>query len=398
MSRRVPERNGGGWAEDDAAWRDPEEVLAGLTRTRALERGLLDRSVSGDWWAVLERLDACLVVSREYEHLLLALTVTPEGPRESFMSIPHPSGMAFDPIAQHLHVASTRNPNQLYVLAPSCPGEANGRPGHDDTRALVALSSSFFPGRLYLHDLALIGGVLHGSAAGLNAIVRLTGPGAYEPAWWPRAIEREGRPDMTRNYLQLNSIAAGERLRSSFFTASTDRPSFRRPGHRNFPVDRRGVVFSGETREPLIRGLTRPHSARLHHGELWVDDSGYGRLGVVRDKRLTTVARLPGWTRGLTFAGDVAFVGTSRVIPRFAHYAPGLDVGASTCAVHALDVRSGQILGSIRWPAGNQIFDIVVLPRSVTLGFAALAGRRQGPRELRSFFFSYHVPDLPGAT
>lgn len=398
MSRRVPERNGGGWAEDDAAWRDPEEVLAGLKRARALKRGLLDGRVSGDWWTVLERLDACLVVSREYEHLLLALTATPEGPRESFMSIPHPSGMAFDPIAHRLHVASTRNPNQLYVLAPGCPGEANGRPGRDDARALVALSSSFFPGRLYLHDLALIGGVLHGSAAGLNAIVRLTGPGAYEPAWWPRAIERGGHPDMTRNYLQLNSIAAGERLSSSFFTASTDRPSFRRPGHRNFPVDRRGVIFSGETREPLIGGLTRPHSARLHNGELWVDDSGYGRLAVVRAGQLTTVARLPGWTRGLTFAGDVAFVGTSRVIPRFAHYAPGLDVGASTCAVHALDVRSGQILGSIRWPAGNQIFDIAVLPRSVTLGFAALAGRRQGPRELRSFFFSYHVPDLSGAT
>jgi uncharacterized protein (TIGR03032 family) len=398
MSRCVPGRGGAGWAEDDAAWRDPEEVLAGLRRARALERGLLDGRVSGDWWAVLERLDACLVVSREYEHLLLALTVTPEGPRESFMSIPHPSGMAFDPIAQRLHVASTRNPNQLYVLAPGCPGEADGRPGRDEPRSLVALSSSFFPGRLYLHDLALIGGVLHGSAVGLNAIVRLTGPGAYEPAWWPRAIERGGHPDMTRNYLQLNSIAAGERLSSSFFTASTDRPSFRRPGHRNFPVDRRGVVFSGETREPLIGGLTRPHSARLHQGELWVDDSGYGRLAVVREERLTTVARLPGWTRGLTFAGEVAFVGTSRVIPRFAHYAPGLDVGASMCAVHALDVRSGQVLGSIHWPAGNQIFDIAVLPRSVTLGFAALAKRRQGPRELRSFFFSYHVPDLPGAT
>jgi uncharacterized protein (TIGR03032 family) len=398
MSRRGPERVMAGWAEDDAAWRDPEEVLAGLERARTLERGLLDGRVSGDWWAVLERLDACVVVSREYEHLLLALTVTPEGPRESYMSIPHPSGMAFDPIAQRLHVASTRNPNQLYVLAPGCPGEANGRPTRDDARALVALSSSFFPGRLYLHDLALIGGVLHGSAAGLNAIVRLTGPGEYEPAWWPRAIERGGHPDMTRNYLQLNSIAAGERLSSSFFTASTDRPSFRRPGHRNFLVDRRGVIFSGETREPLIGGLTRPHSARLHEGELWVDDSGYGRLAVVREGQLTTVARLPGWTRGLTFAGDVAFVGTSRVIPRFAHYAPGLDVGASTCAVHALDVRSGQILGSIRWPAGNQIFDIAVLPRSVTLGFAALTGRRQNPRELRSFFFSYHVPDLPGAT
>ena len=422
MSASVPARLTTSWAEDDAAWRDPEEVLAGVRRARALDRGLLDSRVSGDWWAVLERLDACLVVSREYEHLLLALAVTPAGPRESFMSIPHPSGMAYDATAQRLHVASTRNPNQLYVLAPGHAGEAepmhagkadgvsrssangvrvrkaNGRPSAEEARPLVALSSSFFPGRLYLHDLALIDGVLHGSAVGLNAIVRLLGPGAYEPAWWPRSIERDGRPDTSCNYLQLNSIAAGERLSASFFTASTERPSSRRPGHRNFPVDGRGVIFSGQTREPLIGGLTRPHSARLHGGELWVDDSGYGRLAVVRDRELVTVASLPGWTRGLRFASDVAFVGTSRVIQRFAHYAPGLDIGASRCAVHALDVRSGEVLGSICWPAGNQIFDIAVLPRRATLGFAAPAGRKRSRRELSSFFFSYHVPDLLGAT
>ena len=63
MSRDVPEHPGARWAEDDAAWRDPEEVLAGLERARALECGLLNGRVSGDWWAVLERLDACLVVS-----------------------------------------------------------------------------------------------------------------------------------------------------------------------------------------------------------------------------------------------------------------------------------------------------------------------------------------------
>ena len=35
---------------------------------------------------------------------------------------------------------------------------------------------------------------------------------------------------------------------------------------------------------------------------------------------------LPGWTRGLWFHGSTAFVGASRVIPRFSNYAPGFDV------------------------------------------------------------------------
>jgi uncharacterized protein (TIGR03032 family) len=398
VSAAVETRTRGRWEEDDAAWRDPEEVVAGCRRTDPVDRGLLDSEVRGNWWGTLEQLDACVVVAREYEHLLLALTVAPEGPRQSFMSLPHPSGLAFDARTERLHVASTRNPNQLYVLAPAQRGEvANGKSAHEGGGPLVALSTSFLPGRMYLHDLALIGGALHGNAVGLNAVVRLTGPGECEVAWWPRAIERDGRPDMSRNYLQLNSIAAGRDLSSSFFSASTDKPSGRRPGHRNFPVDGRGVIFSGATREPVVRGLTRPHSARLHRDELWIDDSGYGRLAAIRGGEPTTVARLPGWTRGLTFAGGIAFVGTSRVIPRFAHYAPGLDVDSSVCAVHALDVDSGEVLGSISWPNGNQVFDIAVLPRATTLGFPALAGRRQSRDALSSFFFSYHVTNPAGA-
>jgi uncharacterized protein (TIGR03032 family) len=399
LSVDVKGGSAGCWATDDAAWRDPEEVVAGLSRAEPSDRRLLDSRVTGDWWGVLERLDACLVVSREYEHLLLAMTVAPEGPRESFMALPHPSGLAFDPEAQRLHVASTRNPNQLYQLAPAGDvATTNAGATRREARPLVPLSASFLPGRLYLHDLALVEGVLHGNAVGLNAIVRLSAPDQCEAVWWPRSIERDRVPDMSRNYLQLNSIAAGPDLASSFFSASADEPSTRRPGHRNFAVDGRGVVFSGATREPMARGLTRPHSARRHGDELWVDDSGYGRVVLIRDGEPVTIAKLPGWTRGLTFADDIAFAGSSRVIPRFAHYAPGLRVDRSICGVHALDTRSGDVLGSIRWPTGNQVFGIAVLPRSVTFGFPALARRRQSRRAVDSFFFSYQVPKPMGAS
>jgi uncharacterized protein (TIGR03032 family) len=403
------------WRRHDAAWRDPAQVVANCEHASPVARELLRGETRGDWWSVLERLDACLVVSREYEHLLLALAVTPAGPRRSYMALPHPSGLAFDASAGLLHVASTRNPNQLYTLAPvdgaengchtdTVAGERPLAPGHGaenggspdavaGERPLVPLSVTFLPGRLRLHDLAFVGGALHGAAAGLNAIVRFAAASSPKVVWWPRSIERNGQPDLTSNYLQLNSIAAGESLESSFFTASAETPSARRPGHRNFPVDRRGVIFSGDTREPVARGLTRPHSARLHGGELWVDDSGYGAVGVARDGRVEPVTHLPGWTRGLTFSGDVAFVGTSRVIPRYAQYAPGLEVERSVCGVHALDTRSGTVLGSIVWPAGNQIFEIAVLPRATTLGFPATAGRTQRRRALESFFYSYRIPD-----
>ena len=76
--------------------------------------------------------------------------------------------------------------------------------------------------------------------------------------------------------------------------ASADIISARRPGHKNFPVDRRGVIFSGATREPVARGLTRPHSARLHRDQIWVDNSGYGEVGLIEGEKFRAVSRLPG--------------------------------------------------------------------------------------------------------
>jgi uncharacterized protein (TIGR03032 family) len=302
-------------------------------------------------------------------------------PRQTFLRLPHPSGVAVDRERCRIHLACTRNPNQVVDLAPAA--------GDVPERVLVPVRARFYPGSLYMHDLALVHGELHANAVGQNAVVRLPEEGGHERVWWPRCIETEDGPDFSRNYLQLNSIAAGDDLASSYFSASTDRMSARRPGHRNFPVDRRGVVFSGATREPCATGLTRPHSARLRAGRVWVADSGYGELGVVEDGRFRAAARLPGWTRGLAFRDDVAFVGTSRVIPRFRHYAPGLEADRSTCAVHAVELASGRVLGSLTWPAGNQIFAVDWLPPELASPLPFTSGSASQTRRARSLFYNF---------
>ena len=181
---------------------------------------------------------------------------------------------------------------------------------------------------------------------GHNTVIQLDlqEKGKYKYAWWPLCVDQKGKPKTNANYLQLNSIAAGSHIRNSFFSASTDEVSLRRPGHRNFSVDGKGVIFSGVTRKPICEGLTRPHSARLYQNKIWVNNSGYGEFGFVNNNQFQSIVTLPGWTRGLWIHKGIAFVGTSKVIPRFYQYAPGLKFEKSVCGIFAVELKTGKIL------------------------------------------------------
>lgn len=375
----------------DRAWRDPVAVATHWSDAAGVDARLLDHTVHGAFWETLAAHRLTVLVTREYEHLLIALHAGRRGPAVSYLPLPHPSGLAVDRRRGIVHVASTRNPNQVFDLVPAvAERRAAGRglrPLPD--RPLVPLRARFLPGATYLHDLAFVAGRLHANAVGENAVVRVDDDGAVRRVWWPRCVETASGPVFHQNHLQLNSIAAGRTLRSSYFTASTDVVGALRPGHRRFAVDGCGVVFSGATRETVVRGLTRPHSARLRGGTLWVLNSGHGEMGVCEDGRFCAIARPGGWTRGLAFAGRLAIVGTSRVLPRFAHYAPGLEPARCVCGIHLVDRRSGRVLGSLEWPLGNQIFAVETVPASFTRGLPLTAGRGRSAARTRALFYGF---------
>lgn len=379
------------WALRAGQWREPAQIISHWRAADQVDPILFQSKVEGNWWDLLAREGITLLVSREYEHLIIAMCADDSGPTVSYMPLPHPSGLTSDRATGTVWVASTRNPNQVYNLAPATGivPRSDRNCGTVDGGPLLPGSSRFYPGCLYIHDLALMGDVLYANATGQNAVVRLNSDGSYVQVWWPKCVDTEAGPAFDRNYLQLNSIGSGGSLETSFFTASADRISARRPGHRNFPVDGRGVLFSGATREPVVRGLTRPHSARIHDGSIWLDNSGYGEIGFVDGNRFVSIARLPGWTRGLCFCGRIALVGISRVIPQYRQYAPGLDMKECVCGLRAIDTTTGEILGGLTWPFGNQVFSIDWIPRSVSRGFVLSANGRRARLREEALYYSF---------
>ncbi len=371
-------------------WRDPFQVLGLWSEADQVNRQLLQSQVEGDWWGVLETTKMTLLVSRECEHLLMALSVVGGKPHITYLPIPHPSGIAANSLQNTVHVASTRNPNALVELRPvqGVLPRLDAQSYMPTGSPLIPVSVRFLPGASYMHDLAWIGDTLHANSVGQNAVISFTEAG-YERVWWPLCIEGLDGPVFGQNHIQLNSIAAGPDLASSYFTASSDSISTRRPGHLNYPVDGRGVIFAGNTREVIARGLTRPHSARLHQGQIWVNNSGYGEVGVIVDGSFESVAHVPGWTRGLALHENIAFVATSRVIPRFRQYAPGLNVEESRCGIHAISLETGNVLGSLYWPYGNQVFATELIPLDTTVGFIADTTMRRAAARERSLYYSF---------
>jgi uncharacterized protein (TIGR03032 family) len=144
------------------------------------------------------------------------------------------------------------------------------------------------------------------------------------------------------------------------------------------------------TNQIVVRGLSMPHSPRWFDGRLWLLESGKGSLAVadLESGEVETVAELPGFTRGLLFAGGVAFVGLSQV--RETATFGGLPLmerlDERLCGVWAVDPQTGRTLGFLRFEElVQEIFDVAVLPG---LRFPEIADLGSAAADL-----AYVVPD-----
>ncbi|HEY2842730.1 MAG TPA: TIGR03032 family protein, partial [Bryobacteraceae bacterium] len=107
-----------------------------------------------------------------------------------------------------------------------------------------------------------------------------------------------------------------------------------------------GIVLEVPSGEIIARGLSMPHSPRWHQNRLWILESGNGGVGVIDETsgKYQEVTRLPGFTRGIDFAGPYAFVGLSKV--RESAVFSGIAIAERPpeercCGIWVIDTRNG---------------------------------------------------------
>lgn len=247
----------------------------------------------------------------------------------------------------------TRDQIWLFRNAPDIARQLAGN--HD---ACYLPRVSYVTGDIRCHEMAWVHEGLWIVNTFFSCLCTIDPHHSFLPRWHPPFLKSA----LPGDHCHLNGLAAaGGKVCYVTALGETNTPEGWRPGRIQG-----GIIMDVASGAVVSRGLSMPHSPRLHDGQLWVLESGTGQLQVVEPHtgRRTMVAQLPGFARGLAFFGPYAFVGLSKV--RESNTFGNLPIAAMTtelqCGIWIVDVRSGQVVQFMQFQAGvEEIFAVEIL-------------------------------------
>jgi uncharacterized protein (TIGR03032 family) len=211
-------------------------------------------------------------------------------------------------------------------------------------------------GDIRVHDMAYAGGDLWMVATRFSCLATLDATYSFLPRWRPSWVSQVVAEDRCH----LNGMAVGDG-HPRFVTALG--VSDEQAGWRAL-MPRGGVIVDVGSSEVVCQQLAAPHSPRWYRDRLWVLESLGGELITVdiATGDRTSVARVPGFARGLAFYDDFAFIGVSRHRPSGIGVSGGEVGGGKACGVWVVDISTGRTVTEVRLAKPvDEIFDVAVL-------------------------------------
>jgi uncharacterized protein (TIGR03032 family) len=305
--------------------------------------------------ALLRELGCSLLVSTYQSGRIVAVRADGDALNTHFRSFEKPMGMALGP--RYLAIGTARHVWE-YRDVPAA-GKRLDPPGKHD--ACFLPRAAHVTGDIRVHDMAFAGDAgndLWVVNTRFSCLCTLDREHSFVPRWRPPFVSGLAPEDRCH----LNGLAvAGGRPRYVTALGRSDAAE----GWREWKASG-GLLMDVESGEAVVEGLSMPHSPRWHAGRLWVLESGKGEIGQVdlATGKVVPIAQLPGFTRGLGFAGPYAFVGLSQVRESvFGGLPLGERLKERVCGVWAIDLRSGQTVAFLRFEdAVQEIFEVTVLP------------------------------------
>lgn len=312
------------------------------------------RSVnSSNLTEILNQLQSSLMLTTYQTGKLVAIRRDGTGVNTHFRQFESPMGLD---LRGGRMAIGTRSQIFEYHNVPSLL-EKMQPPGKHD--ACFVPRRSHYTGDVRIHDVAYAGGELWFVATRFSCLATLDNEHSFVPRWRPPFISALAAEDRCH----LNGLCViDDEVRYVTALGTSDEAG----GWRENKA-RGGVVMDVASSEIVAPGLSMPHSPTWYRDRLWVLESGEGSIGQVDldTGRVETVAQLPGFTRGLSFAGPLAFVGLSEV--RESATFGGIPLTGRLeerqCGVWVVNIETGQTIAFLRFEdLVQEIFAVKVLP------------------------------------
>src|SRR5947208_15925703 len=251
--------------------------------------------------ALLQQLGAALLVSTYQANKLLVVRAAGDGLSTLVRTFDRPMGVAAD--SRRLAVG-TRTEVWLLRNAPDIAPRIEPAGHHD---ACYLPRSCHVTGDIGIHEMAWASDELWVVNTRFSCLCTLHPDYSFVPRWRPPFITALAAED--RCHLNGLAIVDG---RPKYVTALGETDT---AGGWRANKPQGGCLMDVSSGAMISRGLSMPHSPRLHDGRLWLLESGTGGLVLVDAAagQRQTVAELPGFARGLALCGRYAFIGLSKI-------------------------------------------------------------------------------------
>lgn len=273
----------------------------------------------------------------------------------SFHNFDRPMGIAIDQSTNNMAVAAK---DKVWFLRNVRDVAAQIEPAgaHE---ACWLTRSAHFTGEIQAHEMAFAGSELWIVNTLFSCLCTLDPHFSFVPRWRPSFISALAPEDRCH----LNGLAMADG-KPKYVTAMAESDSH--DGWRPKKAET-GCLIDVETSQTVARGFAMPHSPCIHRGHVWLLDSGRGALVHVdpSDGHVDTVARFPGYARGLAMAGDLAFVGLSKIreTSTFGGVPIAEDRERLKCGVGIVNWKTGELVGQFAFTSGvDEIFDVSLVP------------------------------------
>ncbi len=214
-------------------------------------------------------------------------------------------------------------------------------------------------GDIQIHEMAWVGEELWFINTAFSCLCTRSDGYSFRPRWRPPFVTHLAPED--RCHLNGLALVDGQ-VRYVTALGETNTAGGWRANKRNG-----GVLIDVPSNQIIARGLSMPHSPRWYDGRLWLLESGAGTIGAfdLASGRYQPIAELPGYTRGLSFHGPLAFVGLSQV--RESAVFSGIPLverlKERNCGVWVVNIQSGETVAFVKFEdAVQEIFAVEVLP------------------------------------